>query len=110
MNGVMKKIQISNWLIINIPILLFGAGSIITGSIAFSLSGIPRIVALVLTWQLIAGAVMLSLDSRRKIDQFFRLSSLNKGKKSPCFPESMKHTLCGLLLIWAVTRNIGHTV
>jgi hypothetical protein len=101
-----KKMKTADSLIINIPVilaLLLMTGAAITGWV---LRGVfPAAIGFgILAWQALAGAVLLTLDyKKRKIALFFRiLDSCDNETKLALLTKPLKGTLCGEVMRLAI--------
>ena len=94
-------------LIINIPVFLFMAGSALAAFLGTRTDRIPRIFFFLLAWWCLCGAVMLTIDYRkRKRFQFQRLCAVAGDRlPPPALKASLSSTLCGRCLLLAVTRR-----
>jgi len=97
------RIHISDFLIINIPVLLFlllvPAGLVVL----IHSAGKIRIVSVPLIVWGLSGAVLLILDYYyRKKELFLRILTLFEVQQSKGLALYLKSTLCGLSILWAV--------
>ena len=102
-----KKLGTVEFLLINVPVLLFClcAG----GGLAAILSsaGTRRIPGILFTWWSLSGAVMLSLDYPNRVKTFQRLLRISRREDGL---KKVKHifsdTLCGWCISLAVSRRL----
>jgi len=93
---------------INTPAFLFASGTCAGLAMALCAAGALRIAALLASWWCASGAVMQFVDFRRKRAIFERSVPYASRIVSGPVPDSLRGTLCGRSILWALTWRVHH--
>ncbi|GEM_PF-1979289 len=106
--GANEAVPFLDFLIINVPVLLFIAGIFLSLSLFLALKPeFPLMLAfLVPAWWCVCGAVALSADYRfRKRDIYLRLRRTGAPEKGSALGKSLRRTVCGAMVLAAASRH-----
>lgn len=109
--NMVKKVYLTDFLIINIPVFLCSLGAAFLLIMGLFLKELWQILCFIGSWQLICGAIMLSIDySKNKKGKFLKLLALKLRNEARALPGMLKETICGLCLYLAVIHRVKNGV